>query len=112
VAPAAAAPSAAAGQAAAASGAAAAANAAPGAKATAKAGTELKLPPGWQTRVRKGETVYCRNDTSVGSRIPIQYCLTKADMEDFLFREKKGREDLERMRLGAPTVCASSAQCN
>jgi len=91
----------------AASGAAPAATAAPAAVAA-----EFKPPSGWSTRVKNGETVYCRSDNSVGSRIPIQYCLTQADLKEFLWREKRGVEDVERMRLGTPTVCPSGQVCN
>jgi hypothetical protein len=114
-APAATAASAAAG-AAAASGAVPAATATPTAAgavaATDKGATKLKPPAGWTTRVRDGATVYCRTDTAVGSRIPIQYCLTQADMQELLWRQKKGREDLERQRLQTPTVCPNPAVCN
>ena len=85
------------------------------ATASTKAGTadpKFKPPSGWSTRVKNGETVYCRSDSAVGSRIPVKYCLSQGDLQDLLSRQKLSKEELERVRLGSPTVCPNSAVCN
>jgi len=85
------------------------------ATASTKAGTadpKFKPPSGWSTRVKNGETVYCRSDSAVGSRIPVKYCLSQGDLQELLSRQKLSKEELERVRLGSPTVCPNSAVCN
>jgi len=85
------------------------------ASASTKAGTadpKFKPPSGWSTRVKNGETVYCRSDSAVGSRIPVKYCLSQGDLQELLSRQKLSKEELERVRLGSPTVCPNSAVCN
>jgi len=92
-----------------------AAPAATTASASTKAGTadpKFKPPSGWSTRVKNGETVYCRSDSAVGSRIPVKYCLSQGDLQELLSRQKLSKEELERVRLGSPTVCPNSAVCN
>jgi hypothetical protein len=96
----------------AASGIAPSATAAPAAKTDGTAAAEFKPPSGWKTRVNNGKTVYCRRDTSVASRIPVQYCLTQADLREFLSREKQGVEDIDQMRAKAPSMCAAGQTCN
>ena len=85
------------------------------ATASTTAGTadpKFKPPSGWSTRVKNGETVYCRSDSAVGSRIPVKYCLSQGDLQELLSRQKLSKEELERVRLGSPTVCPNSAVCN
>ena len=85
------------------------------ATASTKAGTadpKFKPPSGWSTRVKNGETVYCRSDSAVGSRIPVKYCLSQGDLQDLLSRQKLSKEELERARLGKPTFCPTGAVCN
>jgi hypothetical protein len=92
-----------------------AASAATAASANTKAGKadpKFKPPSGWSTRVKNGETVYCRSDSAVGSRIPVKYCLSQGDLQELLLRQKLSKEELERVRLGSPTVCPNSAVCN
>jgi hypothetical protein len=87
----------------------AAANAA--AAKTTGAATDFKPPGGWSARVMNGETVYCRKETTTGSRIPTQTCLTQPDLKELMARGQKGAEDLDRMRRGASTQCGA-ATCN
>jgi hypothetical protein len=92
-----------------------AAPAATAASASTKAGKadpKFKPPSGWSTRVKNGETVYCRSDSAVGSRIPVKYCLSQGDLQDLLSRQKLSKEELERARLGKPTFCPTGAVCN
>jgi hypothetical protein len=95
--------------------AAAAATSATAASASTKAATadtKFKPPSGWSTRVKNGETVYCRSDSAVGSRIPVHYCFSQAELQEFLWRQKHGKDELDRVMQGTPTVCPNSAVCN
>jgi hypothetical protein len=80
--------------------------------ATGTAATEFKPPSNWHARVKDGKTMYCRKDTSVGSSIATQTCLTQADLKERLWHEQRGIEEFGRMRSSMPAACAPGSVCN
>ena len=74
------------------------------------AGQEYEPPPGWKTRHRGDKTIYCRKDTEIGSRFPVEKCFTKEQLEIELERIEMMKEEFERHRrvCSDATLCGSS----
>lgn len=53
--------------------------------------------PGYKTKIRKGETVYCKTVQPTGSLFPSEFCFTQAELD----RQKQQKERL----LNKPGGC-------
>jgi hypothetical protein len=49
---------------------------------TAAAGEKYSPPPGFKTKTRKGETIYCRSRAPLGTRIKSEECFTEAQIKE------------------------------
>jgi hypothetical protein len=49
---------------------------------TAQSDEGYTPPPGFKSKVRKGETVYCRSRAPIGTRIKSEECFTAAEIRE------------------------------
>lgn len=64
-------------------------------------------PPGFKTKTRKGETVYCRSRAPMGTRIKSEECFTKAEILEVERAMRVNRDDqAQRARM-----CTKGAMC-
>jgi len=67
-----------------------------------------KPPPGFKTKQRNGETKYCRNRASLGTRIKSEECFTQAEMAEVERAMREVTEDIgQRGRM-----CTSGRMCS
>ena len=77
-------------------------------EAAAKADTKEYLPPpGWKTRHRGNKMIYCRKDTEIGSRFPVDKCFSKEQLDIELARIEMSKEEFDRRRR----VCSDQSIC-
>jgi hypothetical protein len=84
---------------------AAAAAAAPA--AAAKPAEEFKPPKDYKVKTREGQTVYCRSQTTVGTRFPTEFCFTQADLE----RIEKNKKSMQHDVSMRTKMCTTGAAC-
>ena len=53
-------------------------------------------PPGFKTKVRKGETVYCRSRAPIGTRIKNEECFNQAEIEEVERAMSISKEDTQQ----------------
>ena len=63
---------------------------------TAAAGDEYNPPPGYKTKTRKGETVYCRSRAPLGTRIKSEECFTEAQIKEVERAMATSTEDIQQ----------------
>ena len=75
----------------------ASADAAGNAKASvAQSSGKYTPPPGFKTKVRKGETVYCRSRAPIGTRIKNEECFNQAEIEEVERAMSISKEDTQQ----------------
>jgi hypothetical protein len=52
---------------------------------------------GWAPEVRRGQVLYCKDETPVGSRLPERSCLNKAGVEQMMLAEERQRESMQKV---------------
>ena len=76
-------------------------------RAAATTGEEYDPPPGFKTKKRKGETVYCRSRAPMGTRIKTEECFTQAEIVEVERAMRLNRDDqAQRARM-----CTKGAMC-
>lgn len=81
------------------------------AKTTAAAKEEEKVfkpPPGFQTKKRGNLVLYCRKETTVGTRFATERCYDEAQMHEYLLALEIQKRDVERIR----STCTTAATCS
>ncbi len=68
---------------------------------------EFKPPKGYKQKTREGRTVYCRNETPVGTRFPTEYCFTQVDLE----RIEKSKRSMQQDVSMRQRMCTTGAAC-
>ena len=63
---------------------------------------EYKPPPGYKTRHRGDNTIYCRKSTEIGSRFTVEKCYSKEQLEEELERIEASKQEFDRHRR----ICA------
>ena len=63
---------------------------------TASAGDKYNPPPGFKTKTRKGETVYCRSRAPLGTRIKNEECFTEAQIKEVERAMATSTEDIQQ----------------
>ena len=63
---------------------------------TAAAGQKYEPPPGFKTKTRKGETVYCRSRAPLGTRIKNEECFTEAQIKEVERAMATSTEDIQQ----------------
>ena len=63
--------------------------------------------PGFRTRTRKGETVFCRSETPTGSRMSVENCYTATQLDQMETAAASMKDSINKTR----TPCTGQA-CN
>ena len=63
---------------------------------TASAGDKYNPPPGFKTKTRKGEMVYCRSRAPLGTRIKNEECFTEAQIKEVERAMATSTEDIQQ----------------
>ena len=63
---------------------------------TAIADEKYNPPPGFKTKTRKGETVYCRSRAPLGTRIKSEECFTEAQIKEVERAMATATEDIQQ----------------
>lgn len=63
---------------------------------TATASEKYSPPPGFKTKTRKGETVYCRSRAPLGTRIKNEECFTEAQIKEVERAMQLSTEDTQQ----------------
>jgi hypothetical protein len=76
--------------------------------AAAQPGTEAFVPPpGFKTKKQGALTLYCKRDSTVGTRFKTEKCYNEAQMKDYLLALEEQKRDIDRIR----NTCANAAVC-
>jgi hypothetical protein len=74
---------------------------------TAAGDTKYSPPPGYKTKTRKGQTVYCRSRAPLGTRIKAEECFTQAEIQEVERAMQVSTEDTrQRGRM-----CTTGTMC-
>jgi cytoskeletal protein RodZ len=71
-------------------------------------GEEFKPPKDYKVKTRKGETVYCRSQTTVGTRFPTEFCFTQVDLE----RIEKNKRSIQQDVSMRTKMCTTGSACS
>ena len=63
---------------------------------TTAADDKYNPPPGFKTKTRKGETVYCRSRAPLGTRIKSEECFTEAEIKEVERAMATSTEDIQQ----------------
>lgn len=75
--------------------------------ADAKEEEEFKPPPGYKTKKRGKITLYCIQDSTVGTRFKTEKCYDEAQMRDVILAREQNNRDFDRSRA----TCSNAAVC-
>jgi len=68
---------------------------------------ELRLPLGFKPKQRGKFTVYCRKETVMGTRFPVETCYDEKSIREYLAAQRENQEKVDQMRR----ICGSQAAC-
>lgn len=74
---------------------------------TAGTGGKYEPPPGFKTKTRKGETVYCRSRAPLGTRIKNEECFTEAQIKEVERAMSTSTEDIQQRGR----MCTTGMMC-
>ena len=77
------------------------------APAVAKADDDFVLPPGFQPMRRGKYILYCRKETVMGTRLPVQKCYDENGIRQMAQQLREEREKIDQMRR----ICGQQAAC-
>ena len=66
-----------------------------------------RLPLGFKPRQRGKFTVYCRKETVMGTRFPVETCYHEKGIREYLAAQCENQEKVDQMRR----ICGSQAAC-
>ncbi len=81
------------------------AKAAPASETTAKAGQELKLPPGWKKKKRGKFILYCKKEAPMGTRLQSETCYDEPNMRNYILALQESKSDIDRIRSTCSNIC-------
>src|SRR5262245_24936988 len=67
----------------------------------------LELPLGFKPKKRGKYIVYCRKDSAMGTRFPVEKCYDEQGIRDYLQAQREDQEKVDQMRR----ICGSQAAC-
>ena len=74
----------------------------------AETGTEPFVPPpGFKTKKQGNMTLYCKKDTTVGTRFKTEKCFSEDQIREYLLALEIQKRDIDRIR----STCATGAVC-
>jgi len=68
---------------------------------------EFEPPPGFKAKRRGKITLYCIEDSTVGTRFKTQKCYDEAGMRDYMLSRENNNRDFDQRRA----VCSNPAIC-
>ena len=74
---------------------------------TAATGEKYSPPPGFKTKTRKGQTVYCRSRAPLGTRIKSEECFTEAEIKEVERAMATSTDDIQQRGR----MCTSGFMC-
>ena len=68
-----------------------------------------KIPSGYRRETRNGKELFCRNETTLGSRFPQKTCFTREQLEEIQQRTESAMDGMEQgLRVCGGTRCAGN----
>jgi hypothetical protein len=68
---------------------------------------EFTPPPGFKTKKRGKITVYCIQDSTVGTRFKTEKCYDEAQIHDYLLAREQANREFDQRRA----ICSNSSVC-
>jgi hypothetical protein len=75
--------------------------------AAAADGTKFKVPSSYRARTHDGETVYCRKEALIGSRVAKEHCLSLDQVKELEIHNQESRDRMEQNQR----ICGGGAGC-
>ena len=75
------------------------------AAAAANEAKEFKPPPGFVEKKRGQHVLYCKRDTTVGTRIKTENCYSEQQVRDYMLALKETRNNVDRIRNSCANIC-------
>jgi hypothetical protein len=75
--------------------------------AAAAEAREFEPPPGFQTKKRGKYTLYCKRDSTIGTRFKTERCYDEDQMREYLLALEIQKRDIDRIRA----TCTTAAVC-
>lgn len=69
---------------------------------------EFKPPPGFVTKKRGKLVLYCKKDSTIGTRFKTEKCYDEAQVRDYLLVQAEQKRDIDRIRA----TCATASTCS
>ena len=71
---------------------------------------EFKPPLGFQTKKRGELTLYCKKETSVGTRFKTEKCYSEDEVRDYVIAQQENKREIDRIRntCGGGSACATN----
>jgi len=66
---------------------------------------EFKPPIGFIPKKRGANVLYCKRDTTIGTRFQTEKCYSEAQMRDYIIAQQENKRDIDRVR----STCSSGA---
>jgi len=66
---------------------------------------EMKLPPGFKKKKRGKFMLYCKTDTTTGSRFTFERCYDDAQLRDYMLALEENKRDIDRIRNTCSNIC-------
>lgn len=67
--------------------------------------TEFKPPLGFVAKKRGALVLYCKKDTTIGTRFKTEMCYSEAQMRDYMVAQQENKRDIDRIR----NTCSTGA---
>jgi hypothetical protein len=77
----------------------------PAAEANANKPQEVTLPPGFKKKKRGKYTLYCKTESTTGSRFTFERCLDDAQLRDYILALQENKRDIDRIRSTCSNIC-------
>ncbi len=69
-------------------------------------GKEFKPPLGFQTKKRGELTLYCKKETTVGTRFKTEKCYSEDQVRDYVLTQQENKRNIDRIR----STCGSGSE--
>jgi hypothetical protein len=66
---------------------------------------EVTLPPGFKKKKRGKYILYCKTESTTGSRFTFERCLDDAQLRDYILALQENKRDLDRIRSTCSNIC-------
>src|SRR6188768_2106152 len=66
---------------------------------------EVTLPPGFKKKKRGKYILYCKTESTTGSRFTFERCLDDAQLRDYILALQENKRDLDHIRSTCANIC-------